>query len=110
MIATQRATRALAFQRVGSAIATTTRQASSKTCHLRFPAVQQLPLPGQQSKEESQAKRQYFSTTPISQIDIPDKSVLNLGTVTRSLSQLDVSLVKMIEAELKDVDTNKDGR
>jgi hypothetical protein len=114
MIATQRAARALPYQRIGAALTISTRQASTASCHLRSLQAVQHQLAGQDSllmnSSHASTAKHTFSTHVSQTNDIADKPVRNLGTVTRSLEQLDTSVVKMIEAELREVDTNKDGR
>jgi hypothetical protein len=61
---------------------------------------------------DSVTNKRTFSTSLATQTLLSNTVDLNLGTVTRTrtLKQLDASVVKMIEAELKEVDTDADGR
>ena len=77
------------------------------------PAFQQMILsPMLQAQLQIPIDKRAFSTNFVSASHISgsDESRRTLGTVTRTLKSLDSETVRKIEAELREVDINYDGR
>jgi ribosomal protein L28 len=78
------------------------------------PALQQVIMlsPMLQAQLQTPIDKRTFSTNFVSasRVSGTDESTRILGTVTRTLKSLDSETVRKIEAELREVDTNSDGR
>jgi hypothetical protein len=101
MIAIKGATRALSSRHAVSPLL----PRAGRALHSKNMALNRVLSPVIPDFLVSQEKRP-FSTSTIA--DSPSQN--KMGTVTRMLQNLDISVVRKIEEELREVDTDADGR